>query len=140
MYLDSAYIVKLYIDEPESRAIGAAVGREARLCSSALAIAEVNCVFARHCRAGLISKAHCEELIAEFAEHAATGVWTMAPVSEDILRRTSLLPTVAPSLYLRAADAIHLLTAQRLGEPEIWTGDRQMLAAAPYFGIAGRSV
>jgi hypothetical protein len=27
-----------------------------------------------------------------------------------------------------------------LGEGEIWTSDRRMLAAAPHFGLVGRSV
>lgn len=110
------------------------------MCSSALAIAEVNCALAQRFRDGILSRPECDQLIAAFAEHVAHGLWTLTPVSEDILRRTGVLPVTAPNLFLRAADAIHLLTAQKLGESEIWTGDRQMLAAAPYFGITGRSV
>jgi predicted nucleic acid-binding protein len=43
-------------------------------------------------------------------------------------------------IFLRTADAVHLVTAQELGEREVWTNDRHMLAAASYFGLAGRSV
>lgn len=42
--------------------------------------------------------------------------------------------------FLRTADAVHLATARELGEREVWTNDRHMLAAAPYFGLTGRSV
>lgn len=45
-----------------------------------------------------------------------------------------------PGQFLRAGDAVHLLTAQSLGEPEIWTADKHMLSAAPHFGLTGRSV
>jgi predicted nucleic acid-binding protein len=39
-----------------------------------------------------------------------------------------------------AADALHLITAQGQSETEVWTNDRQLLAAAPYFGLAGRTM
>jgi predicted nucleic acid-binding protein len=48
-----------------------------------------------------------------------------------MLRHVALLVNAAPrNLYLRAGDALHLITAQGLGEPEIWTNDRHLLAAA----------
>jgi predicted nucleic acid-binding protein len=46
----------------------------------------------------------------------------------------------APSnLFLRTADAVHLATAQEIGEREVWTNDRHMLAASSWFGLTGRS-
>jgi len=45
----------------------------------------------------------------------------------------------SPDLFLRTADAVHLATAQQIGESDVWTNDRHMLAAAPYFGLRGRS-
>ena len=38
------------------------------------------------------------------------------------------------------ADAVHLATAREVGEREVWTNDRHMLAAASFFGLTGRSV
>ena len=43
-------------------------------------------------------------------------------------------------VLLRAGDAVHIATALDLGEEEIWTNDRHLLAAAPHFGIAGRNI
>jgi hypothetical protein len=37
-------------------------------------------------------------------------------------------------------DALHLVTAADSGFVEVWTNDRHMLAAAPHFGLVGRSV
>jgi predicted nucleic acid-binding protein len=140
MYLDAAYIVKIYLYEPESEAVRKLVRQADRLFSSALAIAEVHCVLLRRLREGRISRELCLELTTRFNEHVEGDTFTMVPVSEDLLRRTSTLVISAPGIILRAGDAIHLLTAQKLGEREIWTGDRHILAAAPHFGVIGRSV
>jgi predicted nucleic acid-binding protein len=43
-------------------------------------------------------------------------------------------------LFIRTADAVHLATAHEAGERDVWTNDRHMLAAAPYFGLTGQSV
>jgi predicted nucleic acid-binding protein len=45
-----------------------------------------------------------------------------------------------PGLFIRTADAVHLSTAQEIGERQVWTNDRHMLAAAPWFGLEGRSI
>jgi hypothetical protein len=52
-----------------------------------------------------------------------------------------LLVSAAPAgVYLRAGEAVHLTTAQDIGESEIWTNDRHLVAAAAHFGLQGRSV
>lgn len=43
-------------------------------------------------------------------------------------------------LFIRTADAVHLVTAHEIGERDVWTNDRHMLAAAHCFGLTGRSV
>ena len=69
-------------------------------------------------------------------------MWNLIPVSEALLRRTSALMVSAPAdlFFIRAGDAVHLATAHDIGEREVWTNDRHMLAAASYFGLTGRSV
>jgi predicted nucleic acid-binding protein len=76
-----------------------------------------------------------------FSKHAGEGWWNLIPVHERLLRRTAAGVLSAPRhLPIRAGDAIHLATASDSGESEVWTSDRHRLAAAPYFGLAGRSV
>ena len=75
---------------------------------------------------------HTSELVREAAEGG---------VIEALLRRTSALITGAPpDLFIRTADAVHLMTAFEAGEREVWTNDRHMLASASYFGVNGRSI
>ncbi len=140
MYLDSAYLVKFYANEPDSAAVRALIRRADSLVSSAWSLGEVSCALHRHLREQYLSAEQAHELVRAFLEHVDAGIWTLIPVSERILRRAALLLGAAPpSLYLRAGGAIHLVTAQDSGEREVGTSDRHMLAAAPYFGLIGRS-
>ena len=141
MYLDSAYLVKFYANEPDSAAVRALIRRANALVSSAWSFGEVSCAMHRRLRERHLTAEQVHELVRAFLEHVDAGVWTLIPVSERILRRAALLLGAAPpEVYLRAGDAIHLVTAQDAGEREVWTNDRRMIAAASYFGLAGRSV
>ncbi len=95
----------------------------------------------RRLREGVFSQRDARDLASRFAEHIEDGLWKLIPVNEALLRRTSALMVSAPrDLFIRTADAVHLTTAQEVGERAVWTNDRHMLAAATYFGLAGRSV
>lgn len=81
------------------------------------------------------------DLSMRFSSHVEDGLWRLIPVTEALLRRTNALIVSAPrDLFIRTGDAVHLTTAQDLGERDIWTNDRHMLAGAGYFGLTGRSV
>jgi len=90
---------------------------------------------------GSSSPSDGRKLALRFAEHIEAGLWKLIPVNEALLRRTSALMISAPrDLFIRTADAVHLTTAQEIGEHTVWTNDRDMLAAAAYFGLTGKSV
>jgi len=92
-------------------------------------------------REGALSLKHARELALRFSGHIADGLWTLSPVNEALLRRTSALMVSAPrDLFIRTADAVHLATAHEIGERTVWTNDRHMLAAAAYFGLTGQTV
>ncbi len=141
MYLDSAYIAKFYVNERDSLAVRALIRSADSLLSSAWALGEVTCAFHRHLREGSLSKAQCRELTHAFLEHVEDGIWTLLPVNEALLKRLVSIVSAAPAgVYLRAGDAVHLITARDAGETEIWTNDRHLLAAATHFGMVGRLV
>jgi predicted nucleic acid-binding protein len=141
VYLDSAYIAKFYVNERDSNAVRALIRRADSLVSSAWALGEVTCAFHWHRREGSLSNSQCRELISAFMKHVNAGVWGLIPISAALLKRMTSLVSAAPvGVYLRAGDAIHLTTAQDIGETEIWTNDRHLLAAAPHFGLLGQSV
>jgi predicted nucleic acid-binding protein len=100
----------------------------------------VTCAFHRHLRQGELNPSQFHELLRAFLGHVDGGVWTLVPVTEPLLRRMSLQMTSLPAgVFLRTGDAIQLASAQEVGEREVWTSDRHMLAAAPHFGLIGRT-
>ena len=65
----------------------------------------------------------------------------LLPVSASLLRDVeSAMERLPPDVFLRAGDAIHLVSAREAGFTEIWSNDRRLLAAARHFGLKGRSV
>jgi predicted nucleic acid-binding protein len=141
VYLDSAYIAKYYVNEVDSAALRALVDKNPPLISSSVCLAEVSCVFHRHAREGRLSLSRAGALTKIFLEDIDSGFWTLIPATARVLRNVTILVSQVPqNVYIRAADALHLTTAQNEGETEIWTNDRHLLAAAPYFGLTGRTV
>ena len=141
LYLDTAYIAKCYINEPERRQVKKLVEGASGLYSSALSLAEMACVFQRQVREGKLTSRQATEWQSRFHEDVRDGVWMLLPVSQHLLFRVASLVGGMPSeAYLRGADAVHLMTAVDAGFTEIWSNDRRLLAAAPYFGLQGKSV
>jgi predicted nucleic acid-binding protein len=124
LYFDTAYLGKCYWNEPDGRLVR-----------------ELAQLAHRKLREGPISPADAVIRRDLFLDDVNSGVITAVPVTDRLLRRveatTRALP---PSCYLRTFDALHLVTAADSGFVEVWTNDRHMLAAAPHFGLAGRSV
>ena len=141
MYLDSAYIAKYYVNEPDAAAVRKLIRRASFICSSFWAVVEVTCVFHRHVREGSLTPAQGRELIDVFRGHVESDLWNLIPITDALLRRTAtLIRGVPASVPIRAGDAVHLASVLEVGEPEMWTNDRHLLAAATHFGITARSV
>ena len=141
MYFDTSYIAKFYFNEPESHRVRTLVRKADAIHSSLWALAEFHAVLHRRLREGTSSPSDARDLVSRFSEHIEDGLWILIPAGEALLRRTSAMMVSAPrDLFLRTADAVHLMTAHEAGEREVWTNDRHMLAAAAHFGLTGRSV
>ncbi len=141
MYLDSAYVAKFYLNEADSQRVRSLIASADTLVSSMWALGEVTCALHRQLRQGILDASEYRNFLKLFLEDVAVGNWELIPVTERLLQKMVVLMGTLPSTtYLRAGDALHLTTAQDLGEREIWTSDRHILAAAGHFGLTGRSV
>ena len=139
MYLDTSYVAKFYFNE--SAKVRKLVRGADVVYSSFWAFAEFHAVLHRRIREEVATLSDGRTLASRFGAHIEDGLWKLIPVTDALLQRTSaVLLAAPPDLFLRAADAVHLVTAQEAGEREVWTNDRHMLAAAGYFGLAGRKV
>jgi len=120
-YLDSSALVKLAVEEPESRALRAYLKRRKPLVSSALARTEV-----------------IRALLAEGDEGVTRGRDVLAAV--DLVRLNDRVLNAAGVLSpsdVRSLDAIHLATAQQLGSDlgALVSYDERMLGAAKRLGL-----
>jgi predicted nucleic acid-binding protein len=141
MYFDSAYLVKIYVGDPDSDKVRKLATRTATVYSSALCLAEFACAVLRVRREASVSTSEAAEARLAFLSHIKVGLVTLVPISERILYSVqAFVETLPTNLFLPAGDAIHLASAHHEGFSEIWTNDRHMLKAAPHFGIAGRSI
>lgn len=141
IYLDSAYVAKCYINEPDAHLVRRLVRDESDLHSSALCIAELACIFQRHIREKSLSRSQASALRRAFSKDIEDGVLVLLPISDALLRSVEAAVSNLPSyVHLRAGNAIHLVSARDAGFSEIWSEDRHMLAAARHFGLRGRLV
>ena len=137
-YFDTAYIVKLYLREDGSEDVMRGANGSGGLASSALAISELHAALHRSVREGRLDRGEFEDVLDRFAADAELGQWHWLPVSMAIHQRVATTYRELPaSLFLRAADAIHLATAAEHGFRQIYSNDRHLLAAAPHFGLRG---
>ena len=140
-YLDSGYIAKFYVDEPYSPWVRRLAESLGEVHCAALGRAEVASALHRKLREGTFSDATFRQVIAQFEDDCSQELWTWIPVTAAVLAATVGAIRRAPrSVFLRAADAIHLACAHESGFTEVYTGDRHMTLAAPHFRVTAVTI
>jgi uncharacterized protein len=135
-YLDAGYVAKFYVDEPDSAAVRRLAESIGEVHCAALGRAEVAAALHRKLREGAFGEAACREVIRQFENDCSRGLWIWIPVTASVLTATvAVIRQLPKSVFLRAADAIHLASARHSGFTEVYTGDRHMTAAASYFRV-----
>jgi predicted nucleic acid-binding protein len=141
IYFDTAYLAKCYLNEPGAEKVRTLAEASPVIACCQSGEVELTAVFHRHLREGKLETSAFEIAIAQFLSDQTAGVWTWLPVTKDLLAESSrAFHSLKPSVFLRAADAIHLTCARRNGLKEIYTNDRHMLAACETFQIEGRNI
>jgi predicted nucleic acid-binding protein len=136
IYLDAAYIAKFYVEEDDSERVRSFLDSASGATSCLHAMAEVASVFHRKLREGTVPQEDFDYICQQFESDCETGLWTWLPMPESLVQsarqKISKLPA---TVFLRAADALHLMCASAHDGTEIYTSDRHMIAAAPAFGL-----
>ncbi len=140
IFCDTSYAAKLYVPELESPAVRAHLeGYEGELCLSELARAEIMGVFHRRLREGRWSADEFSAAARQFQQDDLSGFWTWLPLDAVITQAVAqLYLTLPPSVFLRTADGLHLVTARHHGFAELYTFDRHQALAAPALGLSAR--
>ncbi|MBI3668051.1 MAG: type II toxin-antitoxin system VapC family toxin [Acidobacteria bacterium] len=133
-------MAKCYLNDPDSEGVRNLVRAPAVLYSSVICIAEVSSAIHRRVRERSLLRRQALEIGELFRADVESGVWRLVPASEFLLWEVhETLRSLPARVFLRSADAIHLASVRAAGLSEVWTNDRQMLRAARYFGLQGRS-
>lgn len=102
---------------------------------------EVISAFHRKLRERAISARLYEITLQEFLNETHDGAFRWLPLSEHVFERAEIVYARLPStIFLRAADALHLSTASENGFREIHSNDAKLLSAAAHFGLRGLNV
>src|SRR5262249_4440341 len=120
-------------DSPSVRRLAESLGE---VHCAALGRVEVSAALHRKLREGVFDDAAFREVIAQFDDDCTHGLWTWIPLTALVLTATAAVIRRLPkSVFVRAADAIHLACARESGFTDVYTGDRHMTMAAPHFRV-----
>lgn len=141
LYVDTSYLFRVYSTEPGHEAVKGLLRRAAFLVTAWHGRAEFAAVLLRKRREGRDPAESIDSLGRQFQRDCQCGLVRFLPLTEDVMcRLESILRTVPVDTVLRAADALHLACAAEHGFREVYSNDRQFLAAAPLFGLRGINV
>jgi predicted nucleic acid-binding protein len=137
IYFDTTFLVRLYLDESGYERVRD-VALTQHICSSTIGRLETGAAMHRHLREKKISAPAFEASCSQFQCDQDDNIYSWLPATMEIFEivyRTFL--TIPADIFLRTADAIHLATATENGFKEIYSNDKHLLAAAPFFKLKG---
>jgi len=141
IYLDSSYLVRLYIRQPGSDAVVAHLTGKAYFVCCAHGRPEVVSALKRQQREGSADARGVRAALAELARDESARLLAWLPIEPALITfACEKMASLPPGVFLRAADALHLACAAEAGCKEIYSHDRHLLAAAPHFGLRGLDV
>ena len=136
IYFDSCYLAKLYLMEADSARVRTRAETSDGVACCATGRGEVVATFHRHFREQRLTQREFRQLAAQVEVDLDAGLWTALPVTSSLIEAQAHQMAVLPrEVFLRAADALHLACVAEAGLHEIYSSDRRLVAAAPYFGL-----
>ena len=141
LYFDAAFIAKFYLQEPESEAVRALTEDSAGVVSLVIGRLETELVFSRKLREGALMPSGHEALIAQFEIDCEDGLWSWLPVTDELVAAAQKTTRTLPSgAFVRSLDALHLTCASWHGYERIYSNDKNLVRAAPHFGLEADSL
>ena len=136
IFCDTSALAKYYVPEAESAALAFRLDSEDAVVVSELARVELMSVFHRRMRERKWTREKFQVAAGQFSRDDALKYWSWLAVSGLIVSAASQLYLSLPeSVFLRASDCLHLVTALQEGFEEICTFDRHQQEAAPALGL-----
>jgi predicted nucleic acid-binding protein len=137
IFCDTSALAKYYLHESESAAVRSRLDSEDAVMASEIAHVELMSVFHRRMRERKWTREQFQRASNQLSQDNAARYWTWLPVSSTIIgAATELYLSLPESVFLRASDCLHLISALHHGFEELCTFDHHQLAAAQALGLA----
>ena len=92
--------------------------------------------FHRHFREKRLTQREFRALAAQVEADLDAGLWTVLPVTSALVEAQAQRIAAPPaSVFLRAADALHVTCAAEAGLDELYSSSRHLAAVALHFGL-----
>jgi predicted nucleic acid-binding protein len=141
IYFDSSYLIKCYLPEPGHQQVRQLAQSNPQIGCCVLGKTECRAAVHRHVREGKLGPSDAQLVHRVMERDDAVGLWTWLPLGDLLIEDANrAFQTLPASLFLRTADALHLVWARAQGFTDIYSNDRHLLAAAPHFGLSGKNV
>jgi predicted nucleic acid-binding protein len=138
IYFDAAYIAKCYLNEPGAERVRHLAYGADGLASCEMARLEFGSILRRHAGEGHVTRREMTAILKDFEEDEYNGVWHWFGVTSALVEKARATVLGLPStVFVRSGDALHLACAGEHGFTDVYTNDRHMLQAAPYFDVTG---
>ncbi len=135
LYLDASALAKLYLPEPGSDALDAALRDRSDLIVSDLAITEIVSAISRRRREGSLPALSVLRLHRKILADIESGLFVRSELIPEVHREAERLLLAIDNVALRAADALHLALASLSGASAIVTYDLRLTDAAIRIGL-----
>jgi uncharacterized protein len=135
LYLDASALVKLYLPEPESDVLDAALRGQKNLIISDLATTEIVSALSRRRREGSLTPLSCARLHRKILADIEDGFYIKSVLMPEVHREAERLLLAIDNVALRATDALHLASASQSGASAIVTYDTRLAEAAIKIGM-----
>jgi predicted nucleic acid-binding protein len=136
IYFDTAYVVKCYLPEPGFGQVRSLLNHHQSAACCIFGRLEFTAAIQRAVRERRLHANAVTTIQSILAADDDSGLWNWLPLTTALLESAAIAIRMAPvTVAIRAADALHLVSARESGCGQIYTNDRHVIAAAPHFGM-----
>ena len=140
IYFDSNYITRLYVEDPGWKTVRTLAAQVPLACGQH-GQTEVVAALHRKFREGIFTAPQYRQVLEQFELDCNQNAYRWLPLAPVVIdRSTKAFHHLPSTVFLRAADALHLACAAVNHFHEIYSNDQRLLAAATYFGLKGVNV
>jgi predicted nucleic acid-binding protein len=141
IYFDTAYLLKCYMKETGWEKVRALARQAESVACSVYGRMELQAALHRKLREGEVTGNQLSVIFRQIELDDSQRLWNWLPLTESIV--VSVVDSfrkLPRSVFLRTADAVHLVTAKTTGFSDIYSNDTYLLAAAAHFGLEGKNI